>query len=75
MAKQLDDICPLCNCTTDTGGECNGCDFDWQSDNRTEKQKHIDEANRLMAHGSKEELADFLRHNVYGSAVNYFPYS
>ncbi len=79
MATTLDAICPKCNGTTDTGGECNDCDFDWQNDDRTEKQKYVDEWHRLeiaflTVRDIKEERADFLRHNVYGSTVKYMPY-
>lgn len=67
--------CPECNGTTDTGGECNDCDFDWKYDARTEKQKFIDEWTRLIkTEASKEELADFARFNAYGESVEYSPY-
>ena len=80
MAKTLDAICPICNGTTDTGGECNDCDFDWQNDSRTEKTKFTDEWKRLeiaflTVEDRKQERAQFLRHNNYGSVVNYDPYS
>jgi len=66
--------CPLCSGTTDIGGECNSCDFDWQNDNRSEKEKYAQESNRLMKFGTKSELNEFLRHNNYGRSINYAPY-
>jgi hypothetical protein len=75
MAKRLNAICPICNGSTDAGGECNDCDFDWEFDQRSEKQKFVDEWARLkMAGSSKNEKADFLRHNTMGREVNYSPY-
>lgn len=74
MAKTLDAICPSCGGTTDTGGECNDCPFDWQDDKRTEKQKFTDEWTRLAQAGTKNDMAAFLKHNQYGSIVSYNPY-
>jgi hypothetical protein len=76
MSTRLDAICPICNGTTDSGGECNDCDFDWEADNRTEKQKYVHEWKRLeVSSASKSEKADFLRNNEFGKAVNYSPYN
>ena len=75
MSDQLDAICAVCDGSTDVGGECNSCDFDWENDSRTEKQKYVDEWSRLSrSKASKEDHADFLRHNKYGRKVNYSPY-
>ena len=67
--------CPICYGTTDTGGECNDCPFDWQNDERSEKQKYIDEWERLTKQGAKEDIAEFLRFNIYGDKINYSPYN
>lgn len=79
MTTRLDAICPKCNGTTDTGGECSKCGFDWQNDSRTEKEKYVDEWQRLEVafitkEDRKRERAAFLLHNQYGSTVNYYPY-
>ena len=79
MAKILDAICTRCLGTTDADGKCCNCAFDWKKDTRTERQKHFAEWRRLeTAFHSKEDRkqarAEFLRHNEYGSPVNYMPY-
>jgi len=55
--------CPKCiNGTLDTGGECNDCDFDIKN----QKQNFVDGFKKASGK-SKEELAQFLRENVYGN--------
>ncbi len=55
--------CPECNGTLDTGGECNDCDYDIQS----QKQNFVDGFSAVKDKG-KEKIADFLRKNTYGKS-------